>query len=121
MRVQALLGTLSALTPQDFLNARGPPLPPPPPEVSEDAVTCMRWRVQRIWTSLQVPPLQRLEMLTAFAERGFGEDMAAVVDAWEGAVAAAGAREGILAELGGVSVPTNAALLACVLMSLVAS
>lgn len=106
MFLQALLGTLDNLTPQDFVNARGPPLPPPPQDVAGDAVTCMQWRVQRIWTTLQVPPLQRLEMLTEFADKGFGEEMGEVVDAWEDAIAAAAAREGILVELAGVRITT---------------
>lgn len=104
VHLQALLGTLSSLTPQDFVNARGPPLPSPPQEVAADVVTCMQWRVQRIWTTLQIPPLQRLQMLATFVDKGFGEELVSVVEAWEDAVAAVAAREGILVQLAGVNI-----------------
>jgi hypothetical protein len=100
-----MLGTLSNLAPADYANARGHPLPPPPPEVAADPVRCMQWRVQRVWAALQVPPLQRLEMLTAFVDNRFGEDLSKVIDAWEDAVSAVAAREGLLVELAGVSSP----------------
>lgn len=103
-RMQAMLGVLDSITAQDYSNHRVAPLPQPPPEVADSPIQSMQWRVQRVWAALRMQPLQRLEMLTQFAEWGFGEQMAEAMDAWEGAVAAVTEREGLLMELAAVRV-----------------
>lgn len=97
--MQALLGVLDTTTQRERDAARPPPLPPPPPAVAADFTARTQWRLLRVWASLHMPALQRLEMLVQFTEWGFSERVEGVLDAWERAAAAVACREDVLRDL----------------------
>lgn len=111
--MQALLGVLGAVTQMEREAARPPALPPPPAEVAGDFTARTQWRLQRVWTTLRMDAMQRLEILIQFATWGFSEQVEGVLDAWETAAAAVTAREAALSSLVAVRPHLPTAATAC--------
>ncbi|GLI69155.1 hypothetical protein VaNZ11_013723 [Volvox africanus] len=68
------------------------PLPPLPP-TSMDAGTYVRCRLERLWTLLDMPPPQQLDLVLAFTGRDRAMQFARTLELWEQAAAAVLGRE----------------------------